>query len=205
MSLRDFGTIYKGQLNPPEPDTPCDGRPPLVRFSPSLELIFIGNVILEVRVPESKPLVLPLPKTLSSGLPRHKEGLWACQFSACCQYIAITLDPDLNRQCLGELLVFEIDMKRKIWIPRFQDTCVAQYNRLKLDFHPRRPELVINGWIMGDPDSENIARYRYHPHKIVAVTTLLLDLTNGRLVDLGEPTIHQQSDECKYNIGFKET
>lgn len=195
MSLRDFSTIYQGQLNLPEPDAQCDGRQPLVRFSPNLDLIFVGNVLLEVRVPESKPLLLPLPKTLSSGLHRHKEGLWACQFSACSQYIAITRNPELNRQCLGELLVFEIDMKRKIWFPRFEDACVAQYNRLMLDFHPRRPELVINGWIEGVPDSGSIAPYKCDAYTIMAVTSLLLDLTNGRLVDLGEPIISHRNDD----------
>lgn len=204
VSLRDFDTIYQGQLNAPKPNTQCDGRLPLIRFSPNLESIFIGNVILEVKVPESKPLFLPLTKTLGSEHLGSWEELWTCQFSACSQYVAITQNPELIRQGLGELLVFEIDMKRKVWIRRFQDICVAQYNRLKVAFHPHRPELVINGWIKGDPDSEDFAPYVHHPHKIMAVTTLLLDLRDGRLVDLGEPTRQGKSDNGKYRFGFTE-
>ena len=95
-------------------------------------------------------------------------------------------------------------MKRKIWIRRFQDTCVAQYNRLTLAFHPRHPELAINGWIKGDPDSASFAPYAHHPDKIIAVTTLLLDLGNGRLVDLGEATMHRKSNNGKYNLASRE-
>ena len=190
VSLADFDTIYKGLLNFPEDDNHSDGNPPLVKFSPNLELVLIGNVLLETRAPKAEPLFLPMPKASGNKLKTDFEAHWTCTFSACSRYIALVQNRNLRTQFPAELLLFHIDMQNKTYARCFQDIPVAKYHKLTVDFHPHRPELVLNGWVKGDPEIESLVLYQHQADKIVEVTTLLLDLEKKNSISLGRPKIH---------------
>ena len=190
VSLANFETIHRGLLNFPEDGNWDDGNPPLITFSPNLELIFLGKSLLEIRAPEAEPLSLPIPGVSGDKLRGYLDQDWTCLFSACSRYIALLIGPKSTGQHLAKLTLFHFDMQRKMCARIFEDICVAQYYRLTVDFHPHRPEMVLNGWIEGDPAVGVLAPYRCHADRIMDITTILLDFENDTSVNLGCPTIH---------------
>ena len=191
VSLANFETIHRGILNFPEDDNWDDGNPPLIRFSPNLELILVGNALLEIRAPKAEPLFLPVPEISGNKLRGFLGHSWTCTFSACSRYIALLNCPDSTGQYQAELILFHFDMQRKTCARFFEDICVAQYYRLTVDFHPHRPEMVLNGWIKGNPAVGSVAPYRCHADTIMDVTSIILDFENENSTSLGQPTIHR--------------
>lgn len=190
VSLANFETIYRELLNLPEGDNWKDGNPPLISFSPNLELILVGNALLEIRAPMAEPLYLPIPEISGNKLRGFLGEGWTCTFSACSTYIALINGADFTGQFSPELTLFHFDMQRKTCARLFKEICVAQYYMLSVDFHPHRPEMVLNGWLKGDPAVGSSAPYRCDADKIMDIMTLLLDFEKETSINLGSPTIH---------------
>ena len=191
VSLANFETIHKGLLNFPEDDNWDDGNPPLISFSPNLELILVGNALLEIRAPKAEPLSLPIPEISGNKLRGFLGPEWTSTFSACSRYIALLNGPESTGHYSPELTLFNFDMQRKTSARLFKDICVAQYYMLTVDFHPHRPEMVLNGWIKGDPAVGSLAPYMCYADRIMDITTTLLDFENETSINLGRPTIHK--------------
>ena len=190
VSLANFETIHRGLLNLPEDDNRDDGILPLISFSPNLELILVGNALLEVRAPKAEPLSLPIPEVSGNKQREFLGHDWTCTFSACSRYIALMNEPVISNEYQAKLILFHFDMQGKTCARFFKDIRVTQYYRLTVDFHPYRPEMVLNGWIKGDPAAESLSPYMCQADKITDVTSILLDFENGNSINLGRPTIH---------------
>ena len=197
VSLADFETLHSVLLNTPEDGNWDDENPPLVGFSPDLELILIGNALLEIRAPKAKPLSLPIPETHGNKLKIFPEHHWTCSFSVCSRYLAIVHSPWGAGQNQARLFLFRIDMQGKMCAHFFEDIYIAQCHKLTVNFHPDRPEMVLNGWILGDPAVGSLAPYSTGGDKIMDVTTILLNLENETSISLGRPTIHGTLDTGK--------
>ena len=203
MNLANFKTIYRQLLNLPKGDNWDDGNPPLINFSPNLELILVGNALLEIGAPKAEPLYLPIPEISGSKLRGFLGEYWTCTFSACSTYIALLNNPDSTGQFSPELTLFHFDMQRKTCVRYFKEIRVAQYYMLTVDFHPHSPEMVLNGWIKGDPAVGSSAPYRCDADKIMDMTTLLLDFENKTLINLGNPAIHRTLYDGKTKHRFR--
>ena len=190
MSLANFETICRELLNLPESDNWDDGNLPLISFSPNLELILVGNALLEVRAPMAEALYLPIPEISGNKLRGFLGEEWTCTFSACSTYIALINSADSTGQFSPELTLFHFDMQRKTCARLFKEIRVAQYYMLTVDFHPHRPEMVLNGWIKGNPAVGSSPPYRCDADKIMDIRTLLLDFEKQTSINLGSPTIH---------------
>ena len=58
--MANFETIHRGVLNFPEGGIRSDGDLPLISISPILEMILVGNALLEMQVPSRIYLALLL-------------------------------------------------------------------------------------------------------------------------------------------------
>lgn len=190
VSLANFETIHRGLLDLPEDENWDDGSPPLISFSPNLELILVGNALLEIQAPNAEPLYLPIPEISGNKLRGFLGEDWTCTFSACSRYIALLNGPEYTGQYSPQLTLFNFDMQRKTCARFFKEICVAQYYMVTVDFHPHRPEMVLNGWIKGDPAVESSTPYQCNADKIMDIITLLLNFENETSINLGRPTIH---------------
>ena len=117
----------------------------LAIFSPNLELLFIGNMILSTRAADLKPLPVPthfLYQDTMNGLDRRDS--WSGSFSACSEYLVLFLDPVDRTKQPAELHVFHIGALRdSLDELTFPNLDITPYERLDVSFHPHGTHVLL--------------------------------------------------------------
>lgn len=126
----------------------CEIRTVKIAFSPSLELLLVGNLIYHIDFDEctmaSTPLSIPIPSLINDQLDIPSVS---CIFSSCNNYLAIAADPSHDLGSSVAFYIYHIARMTKvisnIEIPNLQlKDCAG----LKIDFHPTKPYLAIGCW-----------------------------------------------------------
>lgn len=187
LSLVNLSILYQGPLKLPDTIEVDAGNPPLIKFSPDLKIAFIGNALLNVMNPDADPILLPLSQISET---KNSGSRWFCVFSACSTYVALAFDPAFSNNCTAELHIFHFDMGKKTYTccdtqRIFLPTC----QKLTLDFHPHRVELILIEWTTQFHLDEEIGRSCVYPlDKLMSTHTL--DLEKGSAIKLEHPVIH---------------
>ncbi len=200
----DLTELYHGHMKFPHGSRKSDDTPLLVKFSPNLEIVLIGNKLIKTMAPEGEPLSLPFQQLDQTWL-RHSfdpsiwsndekliEPMWTCGFSACSTYIVLAFNPSGARDWSAQLHIFRFDMKSRTCTRcSTLDFCPSQFNRLTFDFHPNRPELILSGLssrgCVSKPGNSLFSLDE------IKVATQLLDLETEISTKLECPAIHKQS------------
>lgn len=144
IDLENFKCVYKrafvekifGQY---------EEAPALIKFSPGLELVFVGYRIFSVKSSNLLPMILPTPRLHKANAESTAQGAWRCAFSATCKYIALGLGQTSSTQFPTELHVFSINMEK--WsCTKFFFLDLSSYGRFTFGFHPQRAEIAIDCW-----------------------------------------------------------
>lgn len=154
----------------------CEIRTVKIAFSPSLELLLVGNIIYHIDFDQgtmaSTPLPIPIPSLINDQLDSPPVN---CVFSSCNTYLAIAVDPSDYRGSLAAFYIFHIAGMTKvisnIEIPNLQlKDCAG----LKIDFHPTKPDLAIGCWTnqQNEDGNERLSRVRCYS---INLQTMILE------------------------------
>ena len=105
----------------------------MVRFSPNLKIVFVGNKLLETEAPEGEPLLLPLAQIDEQKIRGHGSQRKICSFSACSTHVALRNPSSSSLEDSGQLHIFQFDMKSKTYTScNTQDICLSQSEKWAL-------------------------------------------------------------------------
>lgn len=200
--LEDLSELYRGPLKLPGgiEDTKEDTL--LIKFSPNLEVVFIGNLLLRTMVPDAEPILLPIARLYK---PRLEPGLnWTCSFSACSAYVVLAYNPAFPDEPShssspdhpAQLHIFRFNIgDRKYTRCNTRAVSLSQYDKRTIDFHPYLPELVLNSFaspINYNKSAEMVALGTKPAYTIddFKITTQLLDLEKETAITLESPTVY---------------
>lgn len=159
----------------------------LTVFSPHLNLLFLGDMILSMRDANTRPLSVPIHLLHEDPSEEsERQGAWNCSFSSCSNYFALSFNPMDVENLSVKLHIFHIDLIEKSMKElTFPNVNVAMYKRLGTSFYPYSEEfsllLLSCQKSISEQESETLCQ--------------LLNLRTGEVEQLG---VRKHPEGCKF-------